>query len=61
MKILRTPSDQTSKGDHLMKILTVGDTQKAACEQCESFVSVTFKLKDVPHKSSRLGLSRGQR
>jgi hypothetical protein len=31
-----------------MKILKVGDTQKAICEHCKSFESVTFKLRDVP-------------
>lgn len=31
-----------------MKILKVGDTQKAACNNCQSFVDVTFELRDVP-------------
>jgi len=31
-----------------MKILKVGDTQKAACSNCEGFVQVTFKLRTVP-------------
>lgn len=31
-----------------MKILKVGDTQKAACNKCKSFKDVTFKLRDVP-------------
>ncbi|MBT4268242.1 MAG: hypothetical protein HN580_04860 [Deltaproteobacteria bacterium] len=31
-----------------MKILKVGDIQKAACNSCESFTNVTFKLRDVP-------------
>lgn len=31
-----------------MKILKVGDTQKAVCEHCKSFESITFKLRDVP-------------
>ena len=31
-----------------MKILKVGDTKKAACNNCESFQDVTFKLRDVP-------------
>ena len=31
-----------------MKILRVGDTQKAACSDCKSFVTVTFKLRTVP-------------
>jgi len=31
-----------------MKILRVGDTQKAACSECKSFVTVTFKLRTVP-------------
>ncbi|GAA6170731.1 hypothetical protein NBRC116592_04010 [Colwellia sp. KU-HH00111] len=30
-----------------MKILKVGDSQKAACEKCQSFVNATFKLRDV--------------
>ena len=31
-----------------MKILKVGDTQKAACDHCKGFVPVTFKLRTVP-------------
>ena len=31
-----------------MKILKVGDTQKAACNHCGGFVPVTFKLRTVP-------------
>ena len=31
-----------------MKILKVGDTEKAACNKCKSFEDVTFKLRDVP-------------
>lgn len=31
-----------------MKILKVGDTQKAACNTCQAFESITFKLRDVP-------------
>ncbi len=31
-----------------MKILKVGDTQKAACNHCQAFVPVTFKLRTVP-------------
>jgi hypothetical protein len=31
-----------------MKILKVGDTQRAACEHCHAFVPVTFKLRTVP-------------
>ncbi len=31
-----------------MKILKVGDTKKAACNNCESFQDVTFKLRNVP-------------
>lgn len=31
-----------------MKILKVGDTKNAACNNCESFQGVTFKLRDVP-------------
>ncbi|MBV1870904.1 MAG: hypothetical protein KUG76_08340 [Gammaproteobacteria bacterium] len=31
-----------------MKIFKVGDTQKAACNQCKSFKDVTFKLRNVP-------------
>ena len=31
-----------------MKILKVGDTKNAACNNCKSFQGVTFKLRDVP-------------
>jgi len=31
-----------------MKILKVGDTQRAACDHCKAFVPVTFKLRTVP-------------
>lgn len=31
-----------------MKILKVGDTKKAACNNCRSFQDVTFKLRDTP-------------
>lgn len=31
-----------------MKILKVGDTKKAACNNCESFQDVTFQLRDTP-------------
>ncbi|HAS6194648.1 TPA: hypothetical protein I7169_20475 [Vibrio vulnificus] len=31
-----------------MMILKVGDTQKAACHNCQAFETVTFKLEDVP-------------
>lgn len=31
-----------------MKILRVGDSQKAACDCCKSFVNVTFRLRTVP-------------
>lgn len=31
-----------------MDILTVGDSQKAACNACQAFVNVTFILRDVP-------------
>ena len=31
-----------------MKIIRVGDKQKAACNHCESFQMVTFQLRDVP-------------
>jgi len=30
-----------------MKLLKVGNQQKAACEICKEFVNTTFKLKDV--------------
>ena len=31
-----------------MKVLKVGDTKKAACNSCESFENITFKLRDTP-------------
>ncbi len=31
-----------------MKILKVGDTKRAACNNCKSFEDVTFKIRDVP-------------
>jgi hypothetical protein len=31
-----------------MRIFRVGDTQKAACNNCKSFKNVTFQLRDVP-------------
>ncbi|MFZ3410727.1 hypothetical protein [Vibrio chagasii] len=31
-----------------MMILKVGDTQKAACHNCQAFETVTFKLENVP-------------
>ncbi len=31
-----------------MKIFKVGDSQKAACEECGSFENATFQLRDVP-------------
>jgi len=31
-----------------MKIVKVGDTQKAACHHCGRFENVTYKLRDVP-------------
>ena len=31
-----------------MKIVKVGDTQKAACHQCRRFENVTYKLRNVP-------------
>jgi len=31
-----------------MKILKVGDTQKAACNTCKSFQDITFQLRDTP-------------
>ncbi len=31
-----------------MKIVKVGDSQKAACHQCRRFENVTYKLRDVP-------------
>lgn len=31
-----------------MKILKVGDTKKAACNNCKSFQDITFQLRDTP-------------
>lgn len=31
-----------------MNILKVGDREKAACRKCEAFVTVTYRLRDVP-------------
>ena len=31
-----------------MKIVKVGDSQQAACHQCQRFENVTYKLRDVP-------------
>lgn len=31
-----------------MDILKIGDQEKAACEKCAAFVTVTYKLRDVP-------------
>ena len=31
-----------------MRIIKVGEQQKAACQYCESFQTVTFGLRDVP-------------
>lgn len=31
-----------------MKIFKVGESQKAACEKCQSFENATFKLRNVP-------------
>ena len=31
-----------------MKIIKVGDAQKAACHQCGRFENITYKLRDVP-------------
>ena len=31
-----------------MKIFKVGESQKAACEKCQSFENATFELRDVP-------------
>ena len=31
-----------------MKIFKVGESQKAACEQCKAFENATFKLRNVP-------------
>jgi hypothetical protein len=31
-----------------MNILKVGDQEKVACDKCATFVTVTYKLRDVP-------------
>ncbi len=31
-----------------MKIFKVGESQKAACSNCQSFENATFQLRDVP-------------
>ena len=31
-----------------MKIFKVGESQKAACNKCQSFENATFQLRDVP-------------
>jgi len=31
-----------------MNILKVGDQEKAACDKCQAFVTVTYQLRDVP-------------
>jgi hypothetical protein len=36
-----------------MKIVKVGDTQKAACHQCSRFEKVTYKLRDVPFSDGK--------
>ena len=36
-----------------MKILKVGDTQKAACNHCRRFENVTFKLRNVPFSDGK--------
>ena len=36
-----------------MKIVKVGDTQKAACHQCRRFENVTYKLRDVPFSDGK--------
>lgn len=36
-----------------MKIVKVGDTQKAACHQCRRFEDVTYKLRDVPFSDGK--------
>lgn len=36
-----------------MKIVKVGDTQKAACHQCGRFEDVTYKLRDVPFSDGK--------
>jgi len=36
-----------------MKIFKVGESQKAACEICQSFENATFKLRDVPFSDGK--------
>jgi hypothetical protein len=36
-----------------MKILKVGDTQRTACNNCESFQDVTFQLRNINYLSDR--------
>lgn len=36
-----------------MKIFKVGDSLKAACENCKSFENATFQLRDVPFSDGR--------
>lgn len=36
-----------------MKILKVGDTQKAACNHCKRFENVTYKLRSVPFSDGK--------
>lgn len=36
-----------------MKIFKVGESQKAACEKCQSFENATFKLRDVPFSDGK--------
>ncbi len=31
-----------------MNILKIGDQEKAVCDNCAAFVTVTYKLRDVP-------------
>lgn len=36
-----------------MKIFKVGESQKAACNHCQSFENATFQLRDVPFSDGR--------
>ena len=36
-----------------MKIVKVGDTQKAACHRCQRFENMTYKLRDVPFSDGK--------
>lgn len=36
-----------------MKIVKVGDNQKAACHRCGQFENITFKLRDVPFSDGK--------